>query len=109
MPETSLLISLDCHKHLLLLLKIILFIESQVFELIIIDNGFVSKKIVSEVNEFKRKIKSDCLKQSLSRYLVEPVELEAERHEVKRTYGVFNSPVLPLNPEEVKLKGKHFH
>ena len=96
-------------QNLLLLFKIIFFIKSQVFELIIINNGFISKKIVSEVYEFERKIESDCLKQSLSRYLVEPVELEAERHEVKRTYGVFNSPVLPLNPEEVKLKGKHFH
>lgn len=80
------------------------------FELLIAEYAQASEKVVSSIgHDFSGQIKAHSLKQSLPGDLVEPVKLKNEGNEIYSSQTVLNSPVLPVQPEKVELKRKHFN
>jgi len=83
-----------------LFIEVILFKSSHFFKLIITDDGSVSKQIITTIsNSLNAKIKTNCLKQTLSGNFIKPIELESEGEEIDVGQAILDRPILPCKSE----------
>jgi len=76
-------------------------------EFLVTEDADTPKEVVAPIgHNFCGQIEAHGFEQPLPGYFVEPVELEDEGHEVDGSETVLDCPVLPLQPEQVELKGQ---
>ncbi len=77
-------------------------------EFLISKNRHTPEQVVPSVgHDLPGQVEAHGLQQPLPGNFVEPIELQHKGHQVDGGQTVLHSPVLPVQPEEVKFEGQH--
>ena len=106
--QSDILIGPVLPQHFLLMLIRVLIVLALLLEFLVSEYRHVPEEVVAAVcHNLPGEVEANTLKKPLPSDFVEPVELKHERYEINGGKAVLNCPVLPLQPEYVKLERQH--